>query len=400
MSTDLPQGDLPPQGKTTQHVADAILARRQSGDAPIPEGPAPDVEAEEYQPGKNAVTESDVEHRSQDLDTVPEPDVSEEDAATDQDVELAGEDELTDADVDDDQAPRFEYIDEIADAAGVPLDDLLADVKIRTIVDGEHGEVSLAELRKGHQLEKSFTRKNQRFVEERKQFAAEQEQKRNELNDQFAQAGAVFEAAQQQLYADFQGIDWNKLQVDDPAQWQAKRQQFGERQARLNHVIQTTSQQLNEAREAQAAKDEETRQRHLQSEHQMLMEKIPEWQDENKAQTEGPQVAQYLHSLGYTTEELDGLNDHRLIVLARAALGLSGATKAKIELAKKKARTLKPRVSPGSGHAPRGSGATQAAKDATAKAKRTGDPNDVAEALIARRQARAQAAKRGRRARI
>jgi len=86
-----------------------------------------------------------------------------------------------------------------------------------------------------------------------------------------------------------------------------------------------------------------------------------------------------------------------LIVLARMALGLTGPSKKSLDLAKKKVNQVQRLVKPGS-RKPTGGTAQKTVRAAENKLKATGTTDDAAEALIARRNARSTARRRGRRA--
>lgn len=299
-----------------------------------------------------------------------------------QDVE-----EQIDADEEADEALTFEYVEEVAEAAGMSPEEFLTNIKARTKIDGEEGEVALADLLKGHQLESSFTRKNQQWIEQKTAEEAKIQEERKQLHDHLNKAAVTFDLAQKQLTSDFQSIDWNKLQADDPQQFLLKRQQFGERKAALDAAIQQAAQQYQTVQEEQEKERAELEERRLNEEHGKLLKSVPEWNDEQTRIKQAAEVSDYLRRVGFSDDEISTLGDHRIVVLARAALG-QGVDQKKLKLAEKKVKEVSRLARPGS-QKPRGSGAQKAAQEATAKAKKTGKTDDVAAALVARRKARA-----------
>ena len=396
-------------------VADRIAARRAAGNIPKPDGPPPDglVDEDDYKPSQNLHTDDESPSLEQLRNAAlgedePRQDDGEAEQVTDDEQELAAatdEDEPTDAEADDQGVElAFDSIDELAELVGMDVDDVLTKVKIGTVVDGEAGEITLADMRKGHQLESSFTRKNQAFVERVKAFEQEQEAQRAQTADHFAKATNVLNMAQQEFVAEFNAVDWNTLQTTDPHQWAVKRQQFGERQAKLNRMLEATTQQIDEAAQNQEKAANEARERHLEEQHDLLMTAVPEWQkNENRRAKEGTQIAEYLAVMGYTPEEIANCEDHRLVLLARAALGLAGPSKQKLDLAKKKIDKVANLVKPGNSDKRRAQGKsafTKQAQDAHAALKKSGSTDDAAKAILARKLARQASAKRGRRARV
>lgn len=370
------------QGLSESDVAEKLIERRAARAEPPAEEPA-DTEVALESLEKEALGE---EPETEEVDT--DLDLAEE--------EQEADDPNPDADGDEDQvtSDKFEFVDEVAEAAGMDTDEFLANIRVKTKVDGADGEVTLAELVKGHQLESSFTRKNQQWIEQKNAETAKLESERSKLADHFQLATTAFDLAQQQLMSDFEGVNWNELQTSNPAEWSAKRQQFGERQARLNQAKNQSAQQIQAAVEQQQKEQAEATDQLLQKEHKMLLEKVPSWTDETVRAKEAAEVAEYLQSVGFADSEISELKDHKLIILARAAMGQQGPSKKQLELAKKKVTEAPRLVKPGSSR-PQTNGAITAAQKATAKAKKSGDTDDFAQALLARRKARA--AQQGRR---
>lgn len=369
-------GDL----STTEDIAKSLIERRSSRPEPVaePEQPAEELEAL----AEDVLDEPETDEVEPDLDLAED-----QQEADDLPSDAEGEDVGV--------LDKFEFIDEVAEAAGMELDEFLSSVRIKTKVDGSEGEVALADLVKGHQLESSFTRKNQAWLAEKEAANKQLESERSKLSDHFQLATTAFGLAQEQLMADFQGVNWNQLQQENPSEWAAKRQQFGERQARLNQAKDQSAQQIQQAVKRQEAEAAQSANETLEREHQTLLEKVPSWNDENIRAKEAAEIADYLDSIGFAQDEISSLKDHKLIILARAALGQQGPSKKKLALAKKKVESIPKLVKPGASR-PQSHGAMSAAQKATAKAQKTGSLDDVTQALIARRKA-AEAQQKARR---
>lgn len=411
-------------------VAQRIQARRDAGQAPVPDGPIPEALQQQqqqqrqqrddgYVPSQNVNTDDD----DDDGHVTPEDlrkaalgddddDLDDVQDDLDDDDQLAAQDGADDVDEDEPGADdggqdielNFSTVDELADLVGMDVEDLLSRVSIDTLVDGELGSITLADLKKGHQLESSFTRKNQAFVTRVKNWEAEVEAQRTQIADHFAQATTVLNHAQQALYQDFQNVNWADLEANNPAEWSKKRQQFGERQQRLNTIMQQTTQQLEVARQKQLEQEEEARENRYAESHELLMAAVPIWKkDEKRRMKEGTQIAEYLvKEMGFTPDEIENMADHRIILLGRAALGLAGPSKQKLRATQKKVDQVKTLVKGGQGNRRnQGQNAfTKQAQDAKARLKQSGATHDAAAALLARKRARAASAKRGRTARV
>ena len=378
------QGD---RNLSESDVAEILTERRAAAAEAPPEGKEQDVNPEQLR--AEALGE----------DEVPETEAVEDDPPGEENQE--DDDPNPDADDDDgDQGTdsRFESVDELAEAVGQDLDEFLDSVKVSTIVDGETGSVTLAQLVKGHQLESSFTRKNQEWIEQKKAAEDAMESERAKVRDHFQMATTAFELAQEELMAEYNAIDWDSLAKTDQSQWTMKRQQLGERQARLNQKREASQASVAQALQLQEQQEAEAREARLEEGHKILLEKIPEWQDEKVRTAEATEISKYLLSAGYGQDEISSLEDHRLVLLARAALGLQGPSKKKLDLAQKKVDSV-PRLAKKGGQAQKGSGVDKAVTEAKARLKKSGDSDDAANVLIARAAQRKAKAKRNARRR-
>lgn len=318
------------------------------------------------------------------FETDPQPEV-EEVEATEDDGMQGDEDEIAPDETDADESEaetRFESLSELAEAAGMEFEDFMKSIKANVKINGKEGEVSLAELKKGYQLESDYTRKNMEFVEQKRQFDEQQAQAQNRLNTELQRAGIAFKMAQQQLTHDFNAIDWKSLEKDDPQAYLLKRQQFGERQAQLDQGINQALanaqqiQQRQQQQNAQKAQEIEAREREL------LVAAMPQWKDSKVRESESQAIAEYMTANGFTPEEIGSIRDHRVFVLAHRAMQAQKAATS-TDLARKKVVSAPKLVK---GNARQSANQSNAKRISTlkAKAKQTGSVDDLAELLIAR----------------
>ena len=330
-------------------AAQALLARRAESDETIPQ------ETDE--------TESESVEQTEELEAEPE---SEETDAIEEEAEA-----------------RFETLSELAEATDMDLEDFLKTVKAKVKVQGEESEVTLAEAIKGYQLESDYTRKNEAFLNQQKEWEQQREQTQAELNAELQKAGHAFNLAQQQLTHEYSAIDWGKLQADDPSQYVIKRQEFGERQAQLNQAINQATQNAQAVMEKQDAEKEVRHTEYVQQQDELLLKAIPEWSDQSVRNEQSAKVSEFLLSSGFTPEELASLSDHRIILMARKAMnGDKVSTEA--EVAKKKVVKAPKLVKP---NARQDVNQSKAAitKKLVKKAKATGRTEDFAAVLASRR---------------
>lgn len=223
-------------------------------------------------------------------------------------------------------------------------------------------KVKKSELRAGYMKDADYRRKTAEVAEQRRQVEAVAQQVQQQR--QFAATQLdVFMGA---LHKDLLGSQ------PDPALIDSDPQEFMRQQAAYN----TRAQQFNNAmqmRQALSAQEQQDRQRvqaeTMQQENKLLVEKMPELRDESKRTAAFSEVAKFLQSQGYTPDEMNGLTDHRAVIVAMKAAKYDALQAAKA----KQARPEPPKpVRPGSANQAQPNSRVQRA---TERLKR--DPNDL-----------------------
>lgn len=221
-------------------------------------------------------------------------------------------DEVTDAPAPElapanDPAPEPEQTDEAPE--------IQSDDSDQSEATGEADDAAQIEDREAA-LEKEFkaayTRKTQELAEVRKALT-----ERQTKLDQYVQQGeALVNVLAAEFQSEFQGVDWGKLAAEDPAQYVQQRHRFDERQRKLALAVG----QLQNARQQQQATSEQETQQRLADEQKKLVEAIPDWKDAAKASAEIAEVREFLTKTGYSPDEVNGVTDHRAVLLARKAM--------------------------------------------------------------------------------
>lgn len=290
--------------------------------------------------------------------------------------------EQVEEDAPNEEAATFETIAELAEAADIPIDEFMESIKLTTKVNGEESEVTLAELKKGYQLEADYTRKNQAFIEQQKEFNEQQEQARTEVADQLRRAGAAFQVAQSQLTNDFNSINWTELQQADPTQYVIQRQQFGERQAHINQMIDQASREAQSFQDKQRLEADQAKESVMREQAELLSKAMPAWSDSKVREAETAQVAEYFASMGFQPEEVNGITDHRIILMAIKAM--NAVKSSDIDIAKKKVEKV-PKLVKSNARQNQNLGKEKTLSKLKSRIKQTGNVDDVAALLQARR---------------
>jgi hypothetical protein len=305
-----------PSGRPTNDANDGTMHQAAAGIfAALPDDPFGDeqdeapagTEAPKAAPPAADESQSDEDFDDEGVEALQGDEPEDEDADYD-------EDEDEDESEDDDEDEGYEE----------PSKDPVFTVR----VNGEDVEVTESELLAGYSRTASWTQKSQALAQERKAFEAQQQAVERER----AQYGQGLQALEQQLAADMP----RRPTGNDPAAWveyTRKREELAEVQSKLT-AVQYAARQDYEAKQAA----------HVAAENEKLVELIPEWRDSDVALAEKNGLAKYALGLGYTEEEIEGITDHRAILLLKAAKAYDdlGDAKKAVKSKASKARTLKP----------------------------------------------------------
>lgn len=225
-------------------------------------------------------------------------------------------------------------------------------------VDGKTVTLTKAELAEAYKSglrQSDYTRKTMEAAEQRRAAEAElsaARQERQKYAEGLTQAQALLQAQLQQQSQ----IDWQQLLESDPVEYLKQQHLAQTRQAQLAQIAQ--AQQEVFAKEAQEMQARTLLT--LQQQQEVLLAKLPEWKDGAKSKAEREAIKAYLRESAYGDDEINGIQDHRAVILARKAM-LYDQMMGKASAATKKVAQAPTRVlSSGSGTAPRIDGRSRA----------------------------------------
>lgn len=253
-----------------------------------------------------------------------EPPADDEQSA--QDAQAAQAEATADTETADDSAESADDSEE--------ADDPVVTVKI----DGKDVEVKLSELKNGYQRQADYTRKTMEVSEQRKAAEAEATKARQE-RDAYAQNLNRFQAQLEGALQEQSKTNWEELLQSDPLEYLKQQHLAQQRQAQLQQV-QAEQQRVHAQQQAEA---NEARARHLQAQHQELLDKLPEWRDEQKAKAEREAIRDFLIKEGFDAAALENVTEAKAVVLARKAM-LYDQIMSKAQATAKKVSTLPRKV--------------------------------------------------------
>ena len=210
-------------------------------------------------------------------------------------------------------------------------------------VNGTEHEVTFDELVKGYSRQSDYTKKTQELSEQRKSFEEVKTQYEAEVAQIQAERGHYMQSLQSIIDGslgkmdEFSNINWEQLRQDDPIEFVAKKEEFRDKQEKIN----TLRQEQQGAQQRQSLEKQRFHAESLEREHAALTEKLPEWGKEESRKKLTKDLRDYALSAGFEAEEVSSLVDHRSIIVL-----LKASKYDKINNADVKAKKLKnkPRV--------------------------------------------------------
>ena len=181
--------------------------------------------------------------------------------------------------------------------------------KYRVKVSGEEVEVSLDELLNGYSRTADYQKKTQSLAEQRKAVEADRVKidEAAKTRETYAQRLQVIE---QLLQQQDQGLDLASLKSEDPIAYAVA---MGEKMER-DKQLQAVQMERQRVQQEQQSHQQAQLQKHIQAEQAKLVEAIPEFKDDVKAEVVRRDIRNYAKSQGFTDQELSQVYDSRAVL--------------------------------------------------------------------------------------
>jgi hypothetical protein len=241
----------------------------------------------------------------------------EEDKASDGRLgeEAEAETPTLEAEAETEEAEEVEYVEDDEegeyDTDEVEEEEEVEQPDIYTVkVDGEEYEVTQDELLNGYQRQQAYTKRSQELAEQRKAFEAEAQQVA-QMRDAYAQQ--LEQLSEQLQQVNDQEPDWNELAKQYSAEelfvYKAQLDKQKEQARQVEAEKQAIAQQQAQEQQAQM-------QQHLAKQREEMLDRIPQWRDEDVRTSEREQVIKYAQqSVGFSPQEVANASDARAIEL-------------------------------------------------------------------------------------
>jgi hypothetical protein len=198
-------------------------------------------------------------------------------------------------------------------------------------VDGEDFEVTLDELKNGYSRTQYYTKRSQEAAEIRKTAEKEAAQAKQEREYYAQQLDVLAQQIQQTIP---QEPDWVALAKEVTAEeYNAIRAEYDNRQANLSKV----EQERQAVAQQQAAEQEKMLHEHLRAQRSDMLNRIPQWKDDDVRNKERLEVVEYARNIGFSEQEVAQATDARAVELLYKAMQWDNLQRKK-PTAKKRAR--------------------------------------------------------------
>lgn len=266
--------------------------------------------------------------------------------------------------------PEFEEQDVSAEEADSQEEEVEESPRYRVKVSGEEVEVTLDELLNGYSRTADYQKKTQSLAEQRKAVEAERVkiEEAAKTRETYAQRLQVIEQLLQQQN---QTEDLSSLKTEDPIAYAIAMAEKVEREKQLA-AVQAERQRVQQE---QLSHQQAQLQKHIQQEQAKLVEAIPDFKDDVKAEVIRRDIRNYAKSIGFTDQELSQVYDSRA-VLALYKAAQFDKLMANKGAATKKVATAPKTIRPGTSNPQ--SSQNEAMKKERARLRQTGNKKDAA----------------------
>ena len=214
----------------------------------------------------------------------------------------------------------------------------------RLKVNGQEIEVSLDELKAGYSRDSDYRQKTHNLGIEKRELDSQKESLRQTYDNRLSELNELIATADATVRQEQGSEDLQKLWEEDPTA-----------AARLDYQMRQRNRQLDDvrtkAREAQTKQYDEF----LNTQRELAAQKIPEYNDPNKADQFKINMRNSLRGYGFNDQEIGQLADHRFLMVAKDAMSYKSLKDKKPIVQKKvanapkvvKAGVAKPSISSG-----------------------------------------------------
>ena len=337
-----------------------------------------------------ADTELSIEQRIHNLSAPPEeapaeaPEAAEEapeEQAAPEEAEEPSAEAAEEAGEEAEDVVEISSLADLTEHLGITADDLYA-LAVPATVNGKRADVTLSELKDSYVASAEAKRIQEEAKTLRESIQEQQRTSEERYKAQLAQAAALVEDLEKSALSRFEGVNWNELRQSDPSEWAALKTEYEQTRQALDARKRNVAQGIQQYQQQMQAQQKQALDQHLAKEREALMTAWPEMAGE-KGEAVRTALVKDLKARGFSDAEIEGVSDHRVLLMARDAMRWRESA-SKTDAAKKKiVKIAKKTIRPGAKQT-KDEQRTEALQPIRQRLKKTGDWKDAAELLSAR----------------
>jgi len=264
--------------------------------------------------GDEDTTESD---EAKEEETPAEASTEDEEVVDESEEESESEEEIAEESDDEDQT--------WGKALGVPEDSIAFDTEgnitgVNVKVNGKMDTVAMADLIKDYQGGKSFTEKSQSLATERKAFDDAKKVVEQEYSSKLENVETITNYLSNKLVSEFEGINWDQLRVENPAEYAAARQDYSARAQELKQAQEAVGQEKAQATEKQTQESNATRAKRMEEQFNIMITNNPDWADKETRSAAMTGLQDFaINQYGFVANDFNSVEDARLLELLKDA---------------------------------------------------------------------------------
>jgi len=253
---------------------------------------------------------------------------------------------------------------------------------INVKIDGKTSTVKMNDLIAGYQINKSLTQRSQAFAEEKKAFDAQAQMVAKDYKSKLENIDVITNYLSSKLVSEFEGIDWNRLRVENPAEYAAARQDYASKASELQDAQEAIRQERDGVEQGNNRKMIEDRQTFLQHQRNVMLQNNPSWNNPDVFEKDMSSIKSFLgQQYGFSNDDFANVIDARLIELVKDAKKFREGVKVAAKKVVKPVPKFQKSVGKKQKAASKLDKLTRAAKSASGQNKRVAQSDAIAELL-------------------
>ena len=213
-----------------------------------------------------------------------------------------------------------------ARALGVDDQNILLDDKgnfagVNIKVDGESETVDMKTLIAGFQTSKHNTHSGQALAEEKRTFEAAKTNAVKDYSIKLDNVSKLSEYMHKTLLNSYEGVDWQALRTQDPAEYAAAYQDFERQKQEIQNIYTAIESERNTEQSQNAQESSNSTALHLQGELQKVVSNNPGWDTPDKVKAAFGDMSNFvLETYDIPPDLFNGVNDARFIEVVKDAM--------------------------------------------------------------------------------